>query len=273
MSARSRATRTASRTPRAACASTRCPRAVGPAGCDPAFAREQWLDPYDIDAAVLIPVQSGVVIPWGDERASTEFISAFNDHLLDDWHGLDSRYRVTISITPHDPAAAIREVERLADVEGVVAIFVPHASISLGRRQWWPLYELAAERGLPDRRAPDRRRVEPRRGPLGRRRAAAQLPGASLAAAPPRAEHARRASSSPASSTRSPELTVVLSEYGFSWVPSVTMRMDDAWEKGDRELAGHRARTERLSSATTSGSRRSRSTSPPTGATSGGCST
>src|ERR1700759_5306785 len=37
----------------------------GPPGSDAAFALEQWIDPHDIAAALLIPIQSGLVIPWG----------------------------------------------------------------------------------------------------------------------------------------------------------------------------------------------------------------
>src|SRR4051794_17216500 len=48
----------------------------GPPGSDPAFALEQWIDPYGISAAVLIPVQAGTVNPWGDEAAGTEFLNA-----------------------------------------------------------------------------------------------------------------------------------------------------------------------------------------------------
>ena len=47
----------------------------GPPGSDPAYALEQWIDPCEITAAVLIPVQAGVMIPWGDERIGTEFLN------------------------------------------------------------------------------------------------------------------------------------------------------------------------------------------------------
>src|ERR1700752_2714666 len=43
------------------------PPAGGPAGSDPTFARAQWMDRYGISAAVLVPVQAGLTIPWGDE--------------------------------------------------------------------------------------------------------------------------------------------------------------------------------------------------------------
>jgi predicted TIM-barrel fold metal-dependent hydrolase len=37
---------------------------------------------------------------------------------------------------------------------------------------------------------------------------------------------------------RFPKLMLVLSEYGVTWVPSLTWRMNRAWEQGDQELAG-----------------------------------
>src|SRR5947199_1748131 len=56
--------------------------AGGAPGSDPAYALEQWIDPYDITAAVLIPVQAGVMIPWGDERVGTDFLCAPNRNFL-----------------------------------------------------------------------------------------------------------------------------------------------------------------------------------------------
>src|SRR5581483_9971070 len=49
----------------------------GPPGSDPAFALEQWIEPQGISAAVLMPVQSGTVVSWGDEEAANQFLSAF----------------------------------------------------------------------------------------------------------------------------------------------------------------------------------------------------
>src|SRR3954447_14973585 len=79
----------------------------GPPGSDPAYALEQWIDPCGIAAAVLVPVQAGVMIPWGDERVGTEFLNALNRHFLAEWVGLDSRYKATISVSPYDVPGAV----------------------------------------------------------------------------------------------------------------------------------------------------------------------
>jgi uncharacterized protein len=213
------------------------PPGGGPPGSDPAFALEQWIEPQGISAAVLMPVQSGTVVSWGDEEAANEFLAAFNDYLLDDWTGLDSRFRVAISVPPHDAVAAVREVERLADVEGVAAIFVPLASVSMGRRQWWPLYEAAESLGIAVIAHPH--------GAEGNAVEAPQLAGGLPRTYPERHSLLAHPGQSMLSSLvfsgvfdAFPRLQVVLSEYGFSWVPAHSLRMDEAWERGDRELAG-----------------------------------
>ncbi|MFZ0381054.1 MAG: amidohydrolase family protein, partial [Solirubrobacteraceae bacterium] len=121
----------------------------GPPGSDAAFALKQWIDPHDIAAALLIPIQSGLVIPWGDEAAGNEFISAFNNYFMEEWVGLDSRYRLCISVSPYDVKAAVAEVERLADEPGVAAVFVPHGAVALGRSHYDELYCVAERHGLP----------------------------------------------------------------------------------------------------------------------------
>jgi uncharacterized protein len=206
-------------------------------GSDPTFALEQWIEPYDIAAAVLIPVQAGVVIPWGDDRVAQEFLAAFNDYLLEEWYGLDSRYRVLISVPPHDTAAAVREVERLADAPGVCGIFIPPASVALGRRQFFPLYELAESLGLPIVVHPT--------GAEANLTDATWIAGGLPRTYPER--HSLLFQPGQAMLTSMifggvfdafPGLQFVLSEYGFSWSLPLALRMDEAWEQGDRELAG-----------------------------------
>lgn len=213
------------------------PPGGGPAGSDPAFARDQWLDPYGISAAVLIPVQAGTVIPWGDEPAAREFISAFNDHLLEEWHGLDARYRLAISIPPNDAEGAVREAERLVDAPGVVAINVPLAGVNMGRRHFFPLYELAESADLPILVHPT--------GAEGNLLTAPWVAGGLPRTYPERHSLLLQPGQSLLASlvfggvfAAFPRLRVVLVEYGFSWVPPMVWRMDDAWAAGDRRLAG-----------------------------------
>src|SRR5262249_28742517 len=129
------------------------------------------------------------------------------------------------------------EVERLAESPGICGIFIPPASVALGRRQFFPLYELAerlelpivvhptgAEANLTDATwiAGGLPRTYPERHSLlfqpGQAMLASMIFGGVFDAFP--------------------RLKFVLSEYGFSWSLPLALRMDEAWEQGDRELAG-----------------------------------
>lgn len=213
------------------------PPGGGPAGSDPAFALEQWIEPYGISSAVLIPVQAGTVNQWGDERAGSEFLRALNEFLLSEWAQLDPRYRIVVSVSPYDVPSALEEIERLADVDGVCGIFFPHGGVALGRSHYFPVYELAESVGLPIVLHPT--------GAEGNMADAPRLAGGlpdtyperhSLLLMPGQAVLASMIFSRVFDLF--PKLRLVLSEYGFTWVPPLTWRMDRAWEEGDRLLAG-----------------------------------
>jgi uncharacterized protein len=209
----------------------------GPPGSDPAYAIEQWLDPYGIAAAVLIPIQAGIVIPWGDERTGVEFLSALNAHLIEEWVEHDARYRLTISVSPYDVPAAVAEIERYADTEGVVGVFVPHGGVALGRSHYFALYEAAEAHGLPIVLHPT--------GGEANLTAAPRVAGGSPHTYPERHLLLMQPGQAILASTifggvfeRFPRLRLVLSEYGVTWAPATAWRMDRAWEQGDRTLAG-----------------------------------
>lgn len=209
----------------------------GPAGSDPAFALEQWIEPYGIAAALLIPIQSGLVIPWGDEAAGNEFISAFNRYFLQEWAGLDARYRLCVSVSPYDVRAAVAEVERLAGEPGVAAIFIPHAAVALGRSHYDPLYAAAEHHGLPIVLHPT--------GAEGNLYDGPRLAGGLPDTYPERHSLLLQPGQSILTSMifggvfeRFPELKLVLSEYGMTWAAPMMWRMDRAWELGRRDLAG-----------------------------------
>jgi predicted TIM-barrel fold metal-dependent hydrolase len=211
----------------------------GPPGSDPAFALEQWIDPYDIAAAVLIPVQAGVMIPWGDEKVGTEFLNAMNRHFLQEWTGLDQRYRTTISVSPYDVRGAVAEIEALAPEPGVVGVFVPHAAVAMGRSQLFPIYERAEALGLPIVLHPT--------GAEGNLADAPRLAGGLPDTYPERHALLLEPGQAILSSMifggvfdAFPKLQLVLSEYGATWAPPLIWRMDRAWEQGDGELAGLR---------------------------------
>lgn len=206
----------------------------GSPGSDPAFARDVWLDAYDIAAAVLIPIQAGAVIPWADEAVAAAFLSAFNDQLIEDWCGTDMRYRALISVSPHDGEDAAREVERLADVPGVGGINFPHAAVAMGRKHLYPLYAAATRHGLPIVVHPS--------GGEGHQLGAPSRAGGVVRTYPEHHATLILAGQAMLASLvfggvfeAFPTLKVVLSEYGWSWLAPLARRMDAAWERGDPE--------------------------------------
>jgi predicted TIM-barrel fold metal-dependent hydrolase len=212
--------------------------AGGVPGSDPAFCNEQLMDRCRISAAVMTCIQSGLVISIGDEVAGAEFCSALNRYLLTEWTAFDLRYRLAINVTPYNVPSAVAEIEALADMPGVCAVYVPHAGVGMGRSALFPLYEAAEAHGLPIVLHPT--------GGEGNLAQAPRLAGGLPSTYPER--HALLLQPGQASLTsmifggvfeRFPRLMLVLSEYGTTWLPPLVAKMDDAWRQGaDGALSG-----------------------------------
>jgi len=118
-------------------------------GADPAFTAQQLLDANGIDRAVLI---GGEVLGLGampDPDAAMMIASAYNAWLADTWLSADERYRGNLVVGPQDPALAAREIHRAAADRRFVAVLLPLTNILMGQRHYYPIYEAAAEHGLP----------------------------------------------------------------------------------------------------------------------------
>ena len=118
-------------------------------GADPAFTAEQLLDGNGIDRAVLI---GGEVLGLGampDPDAAAMISSAYNDWLAATWLAADDRYRGYLVVGPQDPVLAAGEIRRAAQDERFVGVFLPLTNILMGQRHYYPIYDAAAEIGLP----------------------------------------------------------------------------------------------------------------------------
>jgi predicted TIM-barrel fold metal-dependent hydrolase len=118
-------------------------------GADPAFTARQLLDGHSIDRAVLI---GGEVLGLGampDPDAAAMIASAYNDWLAATWLSADERYRGYLVVGPQDPVLAAREIRRAAQDERFVGVFLPLTNILMGQRHYYPIYDAAAEIGLP----------------------------------------------------------------------------------------------------------------------------
>jgi predicted TIM-barrel fold metal-dependent hydrolase len=118
-------------------------------GADPAFTARHHLDAHSIDRAVLI---GGEVLGLGampDPDAAAVIASAYNDWLAATWLAADPRFRGTLVVGVQDPAQAATEIRRAGADERFVAVLMPLTDRLMGDRHHYPIYEAAAELGLP----------------------------------------------------------------------------------------------------------------------------
>ncbi|WP_193611722.1 amidohydrolase family protein [Nocardioides lijunqiniae] len=116
---------------------------------DPAFAAEQLLDGNGIDRAVLI---GGEVLGLGampDPDAAAMIASAYNDWMAATWFDADERYRGYLVVGAQDPQLAAQEIRRAEKDRRFVGVLLPLTNILMGQRHYYPIYEAAAEAGIP----------------------------------------------------------------------------------------------------------------------------
>ena len=120
-----------------------------PPGSSLAFMQAQHLDPNEVQFGVLIPLRIGA-----NNQRNLEFgaalATAMNEWQIAKWLSQDKRLRGSIVVTQEDPAASIKEIERLADDRRFVQVLLPPNAVEpMGRARYWPIFECAAANGLP----------------------------------------------------------------------------------------------------------------------------
>lgn len=111
----------------------------------------QHFDAFDLAYGVLNrgPLPLGV-LPHAEY--ATALARAHNEELIDRWLDRDDRFVASMLVAPQAPEAAAEEIRRVADHPRIVQVLMASANglgLPYGRRQFWPIYEAAAECGLP----------------------------------------------------------------------------------------------------------------------------
>jgi len=202
------------------------PPTGGPPGSDLEFMRNQHLDPFGIETAVL-----QVLDPAATSAPNLELgaavCSALNDWQVETWCRPEPRLKATIIVPQEYPEAAIAEIERCAADRNFIQIGLPpRANEPLGRRRYWPIYEAAVAAGLP---------VGIHVGSYG-----GHAPTGSGWPSFYTEEHHSNAHTMQALLTslvvegvpaRFPTLKFIFIEGGFGWVPSLAWRLDKQWSR------------------------------------------
>jgi predicted TIM-barrel fold metal-dependent hydrolase len=194
-------------------------------GADPGFTAQQLLDANEIDRAVLI---GGEVLGLGampDPDAAMMIASAYNRWMADTWLSADERFRSTLVVGPQDPALAAEEIHRAAADRRFVAVLLPLTDILMGQRHYYPIYEAAAEHGLPIT-------VHPNSGEGIFRTSPPMAGGTPTYYVEWHAGLSQVFQANVISLVchgvfeRFPELKVILTEGGLGWIPDVMWRLD-----------------------------------------------
>ncbi len=117
-------------------------------GTDPDFAREQLLDLWKIDAAILNPLV-GISLVQNLDLANA-LMRATNDWMASVWLDADQRWRGSIVVNMDDAEASAQEIRRMAsDSRFVQVLLLARSRAPYGRREFLPVFQAAADHGLP----------------------------------------------------------------------------------------------------------------------------
>lgn len=120
----------------------------GPPGSDPAFLVSDHLDRLGIDYAILTGPAG---VPLGpDPDYGNALASAYNDCLLAEWLPATPRFKGSVIVNSDDPEAAAAEIRRVGSHPDMVQVVMASVSRApYGQRRYHPVYDAAAELGLP----------------------------------------------------------------------------------------------------------------------------
>jgi predicted TIM-barrel fold metal-dependent hydrolase len=122
----------------------------GPGGSDTELLRTQLLDECGVEFGILCGWldlnASGTAPSWVEFK--TALMSAYNDWIIDRWLPSDDRLAASIHLNAHDPAGAVREIERLASHPRMVQAIMYVGQHAFGDPYYHPIYETVQRHGL-----------------------------------------------------------------------------------------------------------------------------
>lgn len=205
------------------------PRDGGMVGSDLELMREQLLDAYNIEYAILTGQELRPICTLPDADYAAALASAYNDWLIEHWLERDDRLKGAILIATQDPKRAAKEIERVAKHPDMVEVLLPNgARFPYGQRYYDPIYEVCEDLGLPValHTGSEGQGINPPPTPAG-------FPSyyVEIRQARPMGYQAHITSMVfEGLFERFPKLKVVFIEGGFIWLPTFLWRLDYDWK-------------------------------------------
>ncbi|HEX2217028.1 MAG TPA: amidohydrolase family protein [Xanthobacteraceae bacterium] len=195
----------------------------GKAAADLDALRAQALAPFQTSLAICNCLY-GVQLLFSEDMAAG-FCRAVNEWMRREWLDREPRLRASIVVPVQNPEMAAEEIERCAaDRRFVQVLMLASAEMPLGRRYYWPIYAAAERHGLPVGIHPG----------SGYRHPVTPVGWTSYFTE----DYANQATAIQSQLTslicegvfqKFPDLTVVLLESGFTWLPAYLWRLTKYW--------------------------------------------
>lgn len=119
-------------------------------GSDPGYLIRDHVERHGFDYVILTGQNILEMALHPDLDYANAVVSAYNDYLIDHWLRVDPRLKGAMVVNPSDPAAAAKEIERVAGHPDIVEVIMASAAMKLyGQRFYHPLYEAAEKMNVP----------------------------------------------------------------------------------------------------------------------------
>lgn len=189
------------------------------------FMQAQYLDPNNVQLGILNPLGSGQGMQNSD--LSNAICSATNDWQLAKWTGPDRRLKASVVVNYEDAPAAAAEIrKRASEPDFVQVLLLTRTAEPLGSRRYWPIYEAAAEAGLPIGIHAFGYGGNPITGGGWPSYYIEEMTGHSQTCQAVLSSFVLEGVFA-----KWPTLKVILIEAGFAWAPSLAWRLDRTWNR------------------------------------------
>jgi len=122
----------------------------GYAGSSVDLMREQLLDRYHVEYAVLLGQELRPLGTLPDADYAAALAHAYNEFLIEHWLAADARFRGAMLIATQDVPQAVKEIDRIGRHPGIVEVLVANgARLPYGNRYYHPIFEACEALGLP----------------------------------------------------------------------------------------------------------------------------